>query len=122
MASVCKLPNAINILSMVDEDRFSLSENIEIPVYDVYPGVGEIADRWSKQKRFPLDQMLEWMVAKSDNTAVQVLYRIGGGAQGMAARFRQWKVTGIRIDRSERQCSLRSCGGRTHSSGFRVDS
>jgi len=44
------------------------------------------------------------MLAQSDNTAVETLYRLGGGSAAMAARFRQWKADGIRIDRTERQC------------------
>src|SRR5579872_6274127 len=69
MASVCKLPIAAHILAMVGEGKLSLAGEIEIPVYDVYPGVSEVADRWPKQKRFPLDELLQLMVAKSDNTA-----------------------------------------------------
>ncbi len=37
------------------------------------------------------------MVSESDNTAVETLYRIGGGKAAMARRFREWKVDGMRI-------------------------
>ena len=84
MASVCKLPIAINILAMVGEGKLSLKDSIEIPIQDVVPGVSEVAERWPKQKIFPLDELLELMVAKSDNSAVQNLFRMGGGAAGMA--------------------------------------
>src|SRR5204862_1923382 len=78
MASVCKLPIAIHILAMVDEGKLTLRDEIEIPLYDVVPTVSPIAERWPKQRRFPLDEMLELMIAKSDNTAVQTLFRMGG--------------------------------------------
>jgi len=110
LASVCKLPIAIAILAMVDEGKLSLDQKIDIPVYDIFPGVSPIADRWGNQKQFPLIEMVELMVAKSDNTAVQTLFRLCGGEVGMAARFRQWKVKGMRLDRSERQCTLESVG------------
>lgn len=110
MASVCKLPIAINILAMVGEGKLSLKDNIEIPIEDVVPGVSEVAERWPKQKIFPLDELLELMVAKSDNSAVQTLFRMGGSAAGMAARFRQWKIDGMRVDRSEEQCNLDAAG------------
>jgi len=110
MASVCKLPIAMNILAMVGEGKLSLKDNIEIPLYDVVPGVSEVAERWPKQKIFPLDELLELMVAKSDNSAVQTLFRMGGGAAGMATRFRQWKIDGMRVDRSEEQCNLDAAG------------
>lgn len=112
LASVCKLPIAMNIFAMVDEGKLSLDQLVEIPLYDVVPGASPIAERWPKQKRFPLEEMVELMVAKSDNTAVQTLFRMSGGADGMADRFRQWKVTGIRLDRSERQCGLDAAGVR----------
>jgi len=110
LASVCKLPIAMNILAMVGEDKLSLNGEIEVPHYDVVPGVSEIAEHWPRQKRFPLREMLRMMIAASDNTAVQTLFRVGGGATGMAARFRQWKIQGIRVDRSERQCNLDAAG------------
>jgi beta-lactamase class A len=110
MASVCKLPIAMNILAMVGEGKLSLKDTIEIPPYDVVPGVSEVAERWAKQKSFPLDELLELMVAKSDNSAVQTLFRMGGGGAGMAARFRQWKIDGIRVERSELQINLEAAG------------
>ncbi|MCX6632256.1 MAG: class A beta-lactamase [Candidatus Solibacter sp.] len=112
LASVCKLPIAVHILAMVDEGRLALDEELEIPRYDVWPGVSLVAEKWSRQHRFRLDELLEWMVAKSDNTAVQTLFRIGGGGKSMAARFRQWQIAGVRLDRSERQCGLEAAGVR----------
>jgi beta-lactamase class A len=112
LASVCKLPIAIHILAMVGEGKLSLDGDIEIPLQDVVPGVSEVAERWPKQKRFPLDELLELMVAKSDNSAVQTLFRIGGGSAGIAARFRQWQIEGMRVDRSERECALVAAGVR----------
>jgi beta-lactamase class A len=110
LASVCKLPIALNILAMADEGKLSLNDDIGIPLQDVVPGVSNVAERWPKEKHFPLNELLELMVAKSDNTAVQTLFRIGGGASGMAARFRQWQIDGIRVDRSERRCTLDAAG------------
>jgi len=106
LASVCKLPIAANILAMVDEGKLRLDQPIEVLPQDVFPQVSDIAQRWPKQTRFPLTEMLELMVAHSDNTAVETFFRIGGGAVGMAARFRQWKVEGIRVDRGEEQITL----------------
>jgi len=36
--------------------------------------------RWPPQRRFPLCEMIELMVAQSDNTAVETLFRIGAKA------------------------------------------
>jgi beta-lactamase class A len=110
LASVCKLPIAMNLLALVDEGKLTLNQPIEVLPRDVVSLVSDIARRWPAQRRFPLDEMVELMVAHSDNTAVETLFRIGGGGSAMADRFREWKVEGVRVDRSERQCRLDSMG------------
>ena len=104
LASVCKLPIAMHILATVDEGKLSRNAAIEVVWQDVTTNVSEVGERWPKRRRVPLDELLLLMVAKSDNTAVETLYRIGGGAAAIAARLRGWHLDGIRIDRSERQC------------------
>ena len=106
LASVCKIPIAMNILALVDEGKLALHQQIEVLSRDVWAGVSNIATRWPAQQRFPLGEMVELMVAKSDNTAVETLFRIGGEGPAMAARFRQWNIQGMRVDRSERRCDL----------------
>lgn len=106
MASVCKLPVAIHLLALVDEGRFSLAQPIEVLPQDIFPSVSEIARRWPRQRAFPLEEMLRLMVAQSDNTAMETLFRIGGGAPAMAARFRQWAIAGMRVDCGEEQLAL----------------
>jgi beta-lactamase class A len=110
LASVCKLPIAIAIFAMADAGKLYLDDEIEIPPYDVVPGVSPIAERWPKQKRWRVDEMVELMVAKSDNTAVQTLFRMAGGAAGMEARMRAWHIDGMRVDRDERTCGLEARG------------
>src|SRR5262249_557388 len=90
--------------------KLRLSDEIDIPPQAVWPGVSVIAEHWPTVKRYTLDEMVSLMVAKSDNTAVETLWRIGGGASAMANRFRQWRIEGIRLDRSERECGLNSVG------------
>lgn len=111
LASVCKLLIAMNLLAMVDERKFAIPDEIEVSPADVVRHVSEVAERWPKQRRFPLSELIQLMIATSDNTAVETLYRIGGGAPAMAARFRRWRIDGIRIDRSERQCGHDASGG-----------
>ena len=106
LASVCKTPIAMNMLALVDAGKFYLDDWIEVLPEDVVRSVSPIAERWPRERSFRLDEMLELMIAQSDNTAVETLYRIGGGSAAMAERFRQWGADGIRIDRTERQCGL----------------
>jgi beta-lactamase class A len=106
LASVCKLPIAMHILANVDEGKLHLDRPVEVRARDVWAGVSEIARLWPAQRRFPLDQLLELMVAHSDNTAEETLFRIGGEGPAIEARLSRWGATGVRIDRSERQCDL----------------
>lgn len=106
MASVCKLPIAMHILALVDEGKLARAADIEVVRQDVTLNVSEVGRRWPQQRRFPLDELLLSMVARSDNTAVETLYRIGGGAPAIMARLRSWNLDGIRIDRTERQCNV----------------
>src|SRR5215475_1963848 len=106
LASVCKVPIAMHILALVDERRLSLDQDIEVLERDVWSGVSDIAKRWPEEKKFRLGEMVELMVARSDNTAEETLFRIGGGRTGITARLQQWRVGGVRVDRSERECAL----------------
>jgi len=106
LASVCKVPIAMNMLALVDEGKMALDREIEVLPRDVFSGVSDIAKRWPAQRHFPLHEMIRLMVARSDNTAVETLFRIGGAGPAMAVRMRQWRVAAIRVDRSERQCGL----------------
>jgi beta-lactamase class A len=112
LASVCKLPIAMAVLEMVSERRLSLGLRMEIPPYDVWPGVSPIAERWPKEKWFRLDEMVELMIEKSDNTAVQTLFRAAGRAVGMGLRMKEWGIDGMRLDRDERTCGLEAMGVR----------
>jgi beta-lactamase class A len=106
LASVCKLPIAMHLFASIDEGKLRLNQPIEVEARDVWAGVSDIEKRWPAERRFPLGELIELMVAHSDNTAEETLFRLGGGAPAIGARLRQWKVEGIRIDRSERQCGL----------------
>jgi beta-lactamase class A len=90
----------------VDERKLSLDQEIEMLPRDVFSGVSDIAKRWPNPQKFRLAEMVELMVARSDNTAEETLFRIGGGGSEITARLRRWKIDGVRVDRSERQCAL----------------
>lgn len=111
LASVCKLPIAIRILAMADEQKLHLSDEIEILPQDVWHSwQGDIGESWPRQQRWKLDDLLRAMVVHSDNTAVHTLFRLAGGPTAMAACFREWNVSGMRLDRYEGECYLASHG------------
>lgn len=111
LASVCKLPIAMRLLTMVDGGHLQREDDIEVLPRDVWPcWEGDLGARWPGERHFKLLELIELMVAHSDNTAVQTLFRVGGEAPAMAASFARWRVTGIRIDRYEGECVLQAHG------------
>jgi beta-lactamase class A len=105
------MPIAMRLLAMVDEGKLSLDEHIEVLPRDVWPSWNDdVGSRWPKQHEFKLDELIRLMVAHSDNTAVQTLFRVGGEEPGMTASLREWHANGIRVDRFEGQCSLAAHG------------
>jgi beta-lactamase class A len=103
LASVCKLPIAMHMLALVDEGKFTRNQMIEVLPQDIVKTVSPIAERWPAETRFRLDEMLELMVAHSDNTAVETFFRLEGPA--VTPRLRRWQIEGVRIDRPESQCN-----------------
>lgn len=96
LASVCKVPIAMRLLALVDQGKLSLSENIEVLPRDVWQSwEGDVGSRWPKQRQLKLDELIRLMVAHSDNTAVQTVFRIGGEEPGMSACLRHWHAHGI---------------------------
>jgi beta-lactamase class A len=102
LASVCKLPIAMCIHALAAEGKLSLKQQIDSPKDDVVLTVSSIGEQWEKRKKWPLDEMIHLMIAKSDNTAVQTLYRLAGGGEAITARLKSWGIRGVRIDRDER--------------------
>ena len=103
LASVCKLPIAMHMLALLDEGKLTRSQDIEVLPQDVVRSVSPIAERWPAERRFRLDEMIELMVVRSDNTAVETFFRMEGPA--ITARVRAWKIDGVRVDRPESQCN-----------------
>ena len=84
LASVCKLPIAMNILALVDEGKLGLNQEIEVLPRDVWSGVIDIEKRWPAQRRFVLNEMIELMVAKATIPRLK-------HCSGLAARVRRWR-------------------------------
>lgn len=107
LASVCKVPIGMHILAMVDRAELRIDENIEILPRDVWPSwSGDLGDSWPRRRSASVHELLRLMLVHSDNTAVQVLYRIGGEARGMDESLRRWRIRGMRVDRYEGECAL----------------
>jgi len=102
MASVSKVPMALEFLRRVDAGEISLHETIVVPPTDFRPGNSPLA-KWSRGRsvRVTIDSLFSLMLGISDNTATDVILRMSGGPEEATRRIRELGVEGVRVDRSE---------------------
>lgn len=102
MASVSKVPMAVEFLRRVDEGEIDLYEDLVIPVTDFRAGHSPLAS-WSggKPEQATVDSLFRLMIEVSDNTATDVVLRMAGGPGEVTRRLRELGVDEVDVDRSE---------------------
>lgn len=88
MASVYKLPIAIEVLKKVEDKSESLDRMIDLPTGGAALSVGNL---------------LRDMLVKSDNTASDLLLAAAGGPAPVTKRMRSFGLTDVEISRNEVQ-------------------
>ncbi|MFT4257144.1 MAG: class A beta-lactamase [Pseudoxanthomonas sp.] len=100
MASTVKLPVAVHILSLVDEGKLDLHQQVLLKEGDIYPAMGGPIDTYlTPGSALTVRDLLQMMLTISDNNAADILIKLGGGAQAVDARMHALGVRGIRVDR-----------------------
>ncbi|MFT3761197.1 MAG: class A beta-lactamase [Pseudoxanthomonas sp.] len=100
MASTVKVPVAVHILSLVDEGKLDLHQQVLLKEGDIYPETGGPLDtHMTPGSAITVRDLLHMMLTVSDNNATDILIRLGGGAQAVDARMHALGVRGIRVDR-----------------------
>lgn len=115
MASVYKLPIAIEVLARVDEGRLTLDRTLRLGVEDLRLGLGnrEVEELVSAGRGdFTVEELLRRMLVDSDNASSDALLRLVGSAT-VTARMRRLGVPGIRVDRFEHELLLDFIGAST---------
>lgn len=105
MQSVYKFPLAMAVLHQVDEGKMSLKQMIHIKEKEL------LKNTWSPLKRkhpkgdldISLAELLDYVVAKSDNNGCDVLFRIMGGTKQVEQYFHGLGYTNIAIKTTEKQ-------------------
>lgn len=102
MASVSKLPMALEFLRRVDEGEIDLDERLEIPITDFRPGYSPLAS-WSggRSEHATVDSLFRLMIGVSDNSATDVILRMAGGPEAVTRRLRELGIEDVDVDRSE---------------------
>ena len=111
MASVFKLPVAVELLVHADRGAVRLEQKIVIAPPDLRPGHSPIAERApSGGVTLSLAELLEAMLVDSDNTAADLLLPLAGGPEAVTAQLDATGLGDIRVDRSEIELAFDSFG------------
>ena len=112
MASVYKLPIAIEALAQVAEGNLELSRAVTL-------GPNDIRSCCTLSRRYPrggvtltLRDLIELMMIESDNSAVDAVLKMVGGPAVVERRLRAEGFKDININRYDAQISLEMCGVR----------
>ena len=102
MASVSKIPMALEFLRRVDLGEIRLAERLVLPTTDFRPGHSPLAS-WSggRPVRVTVDSLFKLMIEVSDNTATDVILRMAGGPEEVTRRIRELGIEDMDVDRSE---------------------
>lgn len=102
MQSVFKLPLAAAVLAEVDARRLVLHEPFVLAEDQLSPQHSPIATAWPARRDYSARELLEATVVDSDNTAADVLMKRIGGPGAVTAWLEARRISGVRVDRYER--------------------
>ena len=110
MASVVKLPIAIEVLKQISERKLTLDRAVWLNPNDIRPCC-------TLERRHPkggvsrtVGELLELALIESDNTAADALLKLVGGPDVVERRMRTMGFQHINVDRSEGQLLLDMAG------------
>ena len=102
MASVSKVPMALEFLRRVDLGEIDPAEAVAVTVEEFRPGHSPLASRSGRRSvRITVDSLFSLMLGQSDNTATDVILNMSGGPGAATRHVRNLGVEGVRVDRSE---------------------
>lgn len=112
LQSVMKLVVAAAVLDAADREKLKLGDLILVRPEDASPGPQEFANLVKRQGslRTTIEDLMLRAVAESDSTSVDILIRHLGGVDAIQAFIKRKNLTGIRIDRNERDLQAESVG------------
>jgi beta-lactamase class A len=86
--SVYKLPLAIAVLKDVEENRLRLDQKIHVTPAEVVPGTVANADLWQKPVDVTVERLVDYSIARSDNTSSDKLVQLVGGPAKITERMK----------------------------------
>jgi beta-lactamase class A len=102
MASVYKLPIALEVLYQVERGTISLDDSITIHPGDFVGGANPLtSSAGGRPVTATVGRLLAYMLAESDNTATDALIRAVGGPPAVRRRLVELGIEGIDVSRYE---------------------
>ncbi len=86
--SVFKLPLAVAVLKEVEEGRLQLDQKVRVEPAETVPGTAENSALWRAPSQRPLRELLEYSIARSDNTSTDKMLGLVGGPEAVTRRMR----------------------------------
>ena len=102
MASVSKIPMALEFLRRVDAGEVTMEERLVLPITEFRPGNSPLAS-WSggRPVTVTVDSLFRLMIEVSDNTATDAILGMAGGPEQVTRRLRELGIVDMDVDRSE---------------------
>ena len=86
--SVFKLPLAIAVLKDVEENRLRLDQKVHVTPAEIVPGTPGNTALWLKPVDVTIEQLIDFSIARSDNTSSEKLLQVAGGPVKVTERMR----------------------------------
>jgi beta-lactamase class A len=86
--SVFKLPLAIAILKDVEENRLRLDQKVHATPAEIVAGTPGNTALWEKPVTYEVRQLIDFSIARSDNTSAEKLLELVGGPNKVTERLR----------------------------------
>jgi len=114
MASVYKLPIALEVLNQIERGTISLDDSITVHPGDFVGGANPLtSSAGGRPVTATVGRLLAYMLAESDNTATDALMRAVGGPPAVRRRLVELGIEGIDVSRYEAEifAEARARGG-----------
>ena len=95
--SVFKLPLAVAVLKEVEAGRLQLDQRVRVEPEETVPGTEENSALWRKSSERPLRELLEFSIARSDNTSTDKMLELVGGPEAVMRHMRTLGLNRIEV-------------------------
>jgi beta-lactamase class A len=110
MASVYKLPIALELLTQVAEGRITLDRDVPLRPSDIRACCTLSRRHPRGGVTIAVHELLELMITESDNTSGDALMKLVGGPAAVDRRMKAWGFKGIHINRYEGDIAFEMVG------------